>query len=66
MLKTDVRAEIESSIEQHDATITQVLVVLLVKFASAVCKHQRGTRLQAPCCFISIAVASGLRIQPFG
>jgi hypothetical protein len=51
------------AIEQHDAGIAQVLVVLLVEFAGAIDEHQRRARLQAPCCPIAIAVARRLRIH---
>ena len=52
------------TIQQHNAGVAQVLVVLLIELASEVDEHQRSARLQAPCCLIAITVARGLRIQP--
>jgi hypothetical protein len=53
------------TIEQHDASVAQVLVVFLVKLAGGIDEHQRLAWLQEPCCIIAIAVARCLRIEPF-
>ena len=54
------------AIEQHDAGVAQILVVLAVEFAGPIDEEQRRTWLQPPGGFIAIAVATRLGGHPLG